>query len=324
MSILDAPARARKKILAITLNPAIDKVYAIDDFEIGGVFRPRDMTATAGGKGLNVARVTHLLEEPVVATGFIGGGNGQFIQNKVRESKIAAEFVPIEGESRICINVTDTQKSLCTEILEPGPAVSFEESQQFLEHYRRLLQDSSLVTASGSLPLGISVDFYRQLIEIAAQYNIRFILDTSGSPLEQGIQSEPFMIKPNLEEARKLLRLDLATLKEQAEAVLKLKQRGIPIPCITLGKDGCLAGLDDGVYHFYGKPVEVVNSVGSGDSFVAGCAVGLVRNFKPVDVIKLGMAAGMANTQFFQTGMISLELVNRFYEQIQFEIIIGV
>lgn len=314
----------RKKILAITLNPAIDKVYAIDDFEIGGVFRPRDMTATAGGKGLNVARVVHLMDEPVVATGFIGGGNGQFIQKQVRETNIADEFVPIEGESRICINVTDTQKSVCTEILEPGPTISFEESKQFLEHYRRCLRDSSLVTASGSLPLGIQASFYRQLIEIAANDNIRFILDTSGSPLEQGIQSKPFMIKPNLDEARKLLQLDLATLEEQAGAVITMKQSGVEMPCITLGKDGCLAGLDDGVYHFYGKPVEAVNSVGSGDSFVAGCAVGLVRSIKPVNVIKLGMAAGMANTQFFQTGMISSELVNRFYEQIQFEIIIRV
>lgn len=314
----------RKKILAITLNPAIDKVYAIDDFEIGGVFRPRDMTATAGGKGLNVARVAHLLDEPVVATGFIGGGNGQFIQKQVLETKIEAEFVPIEGESRICINVTDTKNSVSTEILEPGPTVSLEESKQFLEYYRRCLKDSSLVTASGSLPLGIQASFYRQLIDIAAHDNIRFILDTSGSPLEQGIQSKPFMIKPNLDEARKLLQLDLATLEEQARAVILMKQSGVEMPCISLGKDGCLAGLDDGVYHFYGKPVEVVNSVGSGDSFVAGCAVGFVRNMKPIDAIKLGMAAGMANTQFFQTGMISLELVNRFYEQIQFEIITGV
>ncbi|MCL6591548.1 MAG: 1-phosphofructokinase family hexose kinase [Firmicutes bacterium] len=315
---------ARKKILAITLNPAIDKVYAIDDFKIGGVFRPRDMTATAGGKGLNVARVAQLLAEPVVATGFIGGGNGQFIQNKVREMKIAAEFVPIEGESRICINVADTRKSVSTEILEPGPAVSFEESERFLERYRRLLEESSLVTASGSLPPGIPAGFYRQLIEIAAHDNIRFILDTSGSPLEYGIQSKPFMIKPNLDEARQLFQLGLATLEEQALAVLKLKKSGIEMPCITLGKDGCLAGLEDGVYHFYGKPVEVVNSVGSGDSFVAGCAVGLVRGMKPVDVIRLGMAAGMANTQFFQTGTVSIELVNRFYGQIQHEIVIGV
>lgn len=315
---------SRKKILAVTLNPAIDKVYAIDDFEIGGVFRPRDMTETAGGKGLNVARVVHLFGESVVATGFIGGGNGQLIQKKVRETNIAAEFVPIEGESRICINVTDTKNSVCTEILEPGPTVSVEEGKQFLEHYRRCLKDSSLVTASGSLPLGIHAGFYRKLIEIAANDNIRFILDTSGSPLEQGIQSKPFMVKPNLDEARKLLQLDLATLEEQAGAVISMKQSGVEMPCITLGKDGCLAGLDDGVYHFYGKPVEVVNSVGSGDSFVAGCAVGLFRNMKPVDAIKLGMAAGMANTQFFQTGMISLELVNRFYEQIQFEIIIRV
>lgn len=92
-------SKPQRKILAINLNPAIDKVYAVDDFTVGGVFRPRKMTATAGGKGLNVARVAYLLGEPIIATGFVGGGNGGFIAEQVCKTGITAKFVPIRGES---------------------------------------------------------------------------------------------------------------------------------------------------------------------------------------------------------------------------------
>lgn len=310
-----------RKILAINLNPSIDKVYAIDDFAAGGVFRPSEMTATAGGKGLNVARVAHLLGEPVVVTGFLGGGNGRFIEEQVRKSGIAAEFVPIQGESRICIAVTDQKRHTSTEVLEPGPVISAEECQRFLDRYQQLLNDCAVVTASGSLPQGVPDDFYRKLIILATARKIRFILDSSGESLKQGVEGLPFMVKPNREEAEQLLGVQLETLEDQAGAVLMLKEKGVAIPCITLGKDGCVAALPDGIYHFYGPAIDVVSTVGSGDSFVAGCAVGFARDLAPVGAIKLGMASAMANTQFFQTGMVSPELVSRFLGMVRYRLI---
>jgi tagatose 6-phosphate kinase len=310
------------KILAINLNAAIDKVYAVDDFQVGGVFRTRDMTATAGGKGLNVARVSHLLGESVVATGFLGGGNGQFIAQKVRESGISAEFVQISGESRICIAVMDQKNNTSTEVLEAGPIITPFECENFIQHYRQLLKDCKVVTASGSLPKGAPSDFYRKLIAEAKVQNIPFILDTSGASLAEGIDGLPYMIKPNQEEVGKLLNRNLDTLEEQAAAVWQLRKRGIELPCITLGKNGCVTGFTEGVYHFHGPAIEVLNTVGSGDSFVAGCAVGIARNLPPFEIIKLGMASGMTNTQFFETGMISLELVEKFLKQIQYDLVI--
>lgn len=309
------------KILAVNLNAAIDKVYAVDDFKVGGVFRPRDMTATAGGKGLNVARVSHLLGESVVATGFLGGGNGRFIAQKVRESGISAEFMQISGESRICIAVIDQKNNTSTEVLEAGPTIAPTECENFINHYRQLLSDCKVVTASGSLPKGTPSDFYRKLIFEAKTQNLPFILDTSGVALANGIGGLPYMIKPNQEEVEKLLSLNLVTLKEQAVAIRQLRQKGIELPCITLGKNGCIVGIDEEVYHFYGPAIEALNTVGSGDSFVAGCAVGIARNMPPIETIRLGMASGMANTQFFETGMVSLELVDNFLEQIKYELV---
>jgi tagatose 6-phosphate kinase len=309
------------KILAVNLNAAIDKVYAVDDFKVGGVFRPREMTATAGGKGLNVARVCHLLGETVVATGFLGGGSGRIIARKVRESGIGAAFTRINGESRICIAVMDPKNHTSTEVLEAGPTITPFECETFINHYRGLLEDCQVVTASGSLPQGAPSDFYRKLIAEAKTQNIPFILDTSGAALPEGIGGLPYMIKPNREEVGKLLSLDPDTLEAQAAAVWQLRQKGIELPCITLGKDGCVVGLAEGVYHLYGPALEVLNTVGSGDSFVAGCAAGIARNLPPVEIIRLGMACGMANTQFLETGMISPELVERFLPQIHYEMI---
>jgi tagatose 6-phosphate kinase len=309
------------RILAVNLNAAIDKVYVVDDFKVGGVFRPREMTATAGGKGLNVARVCHLLGETVVATGFLGGGSGRIIAQKVRESGIGAAFTQINGESRICIAVMDQKNNTSTEVLEAGPTITPFECETFINHYRRLLEDCQVVTASGSLPRGAPSDFYRKLIAEAKAQNIPFILDTSGAALTEGIGGLPYMLKPNQVEAGKLLSLDPDTLEAQAAAVWQLRQKGIELPCITLGKDGCVVGLAEGVRHFYGPALEVLNTVGSGDSFVAGCAAGIARNLPPVEIIRLGMACGMANTQFLETGMISPELVERFLPQIHYEMI---
>jgi tagatose 6-phosphate kinase len=226
------------------------------------------MTATAGGKGLNVARVSHLLGESVVATGFLGGGNGRFIAQKVRESGIGAEFMQISGESRICIAVMDQKNNTSTEVLEAGPTITPSECENFIKHYRQLLKDCKVVTASGSLPKGVPSDFYRKLITEAKAQNIPFLLYTSGAALAEGIEGLPYMIKPNQEEVGKLLSLDLDTLKEQAKAVWQLRQKGIELPCITLGKNGCVAGFAEGVCHFYGPAIEVLNTVGSGDSFI--------------------------------------------------------
>ena len=111
----------------------------------------------------------------------------------------------------------------------------------------------------------------------------------------------------------------LSTLHDYGAALLKLKEQGIELPIITLGKDGCIAALEDGIYRFFAPAIKVLNTVGSGDSFVAGCAVSLCRGKGAMEVVKMGMACGMANTQFFQTGMVTVELVDKFFNMIEIE-----
>lgn len=305
-------------ILTITMNPAIDKVYAVDDFVVGAVFRPRDMVATPGGKGVNVARVAHIIGEQAMATGLLGGSNGNFIRSEIKKQGIIDEFVPIKGQTRICINIIDQKNITSTEILEAGPVISQEEYEDFVKKYEELLDGCDVVTASGSLPKGVPDDFYYRLIEIAREKNKKFILDTSGEYFEEGIKAKPYMIKPNTDELTKVMDGDFFSTKDYVKAVAFFKEQGIELPVLSLGKKGCIAALEDGIYHFTTPSIKVVNTVGSGDSFVAGCAVALAQGKDLKEVIKLGMACGTANTQFFKTGMVSKELVEKFFDRIEY------
>jgi len=306
-------------ILAINMNPAIDKVYSVDDFQVGKVFRPRAMTATAGGKGLNVARVAHLLGEKVMVTGMVGGGNGRYIEDSVKKQGLDSRFISIQGESRICITVTDEKNNTSTEILEPGPVIAAEEGERFIDQYRELLSECSVVIASGSLPKGLPKDFYSVLIRIAKEKGKKFILDTSGESFLEGIKQKPYMIKPNSDELTAVLTYKPEGINDYVEALRMFKAQGIHMPVVSLGRQGCLAALEDGVYRFTTPEVKVVNTVGSGDSFVAGCAAGMLRGLPPVEIIRLGMACGTANTQFFETGWITGEMVSKFLGMISYE-----
>jgi len=303
-------------ILTVTLNPAIDKVYEVESFAIGDVFRPRGMWATAGGKGLNVSRVASILEAKVMATGFLGGGNGQFIRTRLKELGIIDAFTEIAGDTRICIAINDPVFDTSTEVLEPGPEISPEEQEKFLINFRNIVKEADIVTISGSLPRGVPIDFYGELIEISREYGKMLLLDTSGQALVKSLEYRPFMIKPNTTELEAVAGRKMDLEEEILEAARRIQQNGVQLVCVTLGAQGCIAVTGEGAFRLKAPPIETISTVGSGDSFIAGCAVSLAQGKPTEDVLKTGMACGMANTQFARTGYVSRELVDKFYNMV--------
>ena len=249
--------------------------------------------------------------------GFIGGFSGNFIENDLKKLGIQTAFTKIKGESRSCINIFDQSSGLSTEILEKGPEISLEEQQLFLKQYDSLLNQSNIVTASGSLAIGLKTDFYNTLIEKAKRKNKPFLLDTSGNTFKKAIKAVPYLIKPNKDEISDFVD-DLLINEELLKKSLKaFYLKGIQSPVISLGENGCLAAINDEIFHFRHPKLKVKNAVGSGDAFIGGCAVGMVNKKSPIDIIKLGIACGMANTQFFKTGVISKELVEKYLPLIE-------
>lgn len=308
-------------ILTITLNPSIDRRYVVDGFEKGRVFRAREVQYTPGGKGLNVTKVIKAFNEPVVATGFLGGRSGEYIKDQLDDMNIQHKFVDIRGETRSCIAILSDDKSQ-TEVLEDGPYIFKEETLNFYELYRDIIKECEIICASGSLPKGLTSDTYRKLIDIAKEQNKKFILDTSGEALRLGVEGAPFLVKPNKEELEKLVGHSIVNEYEIFKSAKHLLDKGINIVVISLGSKGSVVFSNDYAYRVKLPKVNAINPVGSGDSMVAGFAVALKRDYDFETMIRFASACGTANAMEAETGKVDIDNVRRLMKEIKIEEII--
>lgn len=290
-------------ITTVTLNVAIDKLYRVDEFQTGEVTRVRECTATAGGKGLNVARVASIVGEQVVATGFVGGHSGQYVEEMLQKDGIHGDFVHVYGESRTCINIIDNNGK-STELLEPGVTVTEQDKREFKKKFQQVIRGSNVVVMSGSMPIGCDSQFYAELIELAKSNGKQVILDTSGENLKQGIRAHPTMIKPNKDEIKALLGVDVNSKEDVISAATSLHNEGIPYVVVSMGKHGAIVVCDEGVFEGNPPDVKVVNTVGCGDSMVAAFAVSLVRGYAMEEALQFALAVSSANAMCKQTGFL--------------------
>ncbi len=307
-------------ILTVTANPAVDRVYRVENFTLGEVHRPLSVTVSAGGKGINVARVSRLLGADACAMGFVGGYAGQFIEDEVEKLGIRCAFTRASGETRTNVNITD-KDGKSGEILDKGPCITPDERKSFETEFSKQIANCSIAVASGSLPLGLDSSFYCSLVKTAHKAGKRIICDTSGKMLSDVIKEKPFMVKPNNDELLQIFGTKPETDSQLKKCLDELYNMGVSVPFVTLGAEGAAALVQGEYLRFMPPKLTAVNTVGSGDSTVGGIAVALDRGMSTVDSIKLGMACGAANTQFEQTGLVSRELVSEYYSKVTAEII---
>ena len=288
-------------ITTITLNVAVDKAYVIGKLTDHTVMRVNRCTNTAGGKGLNVAKVVHLCGEDVQATGFVGGFNGAYVEDMLKKQNIPSRFVHVQGETRSCINVLDEDGG-STEFLEPGEPIRPEEVQEFLDQFDDIIADSSVVTISGSVPKGVDVTMYAKLIEKIKAKGKKVILDTSGALLKESIKACPTMVKPNTDEIEDLLGIKVNNHKDLVEGAKKLHEMGIPVVVVSLGGDGALVVSDEGIFRGQPPKIEVVNTVGCGDSMTAAFAVAFARGLSVQEALRYAIAVSAANAMTMETG----------------------
>jgi tagatose 6-phosphate kinase len=307
-------------ILTITLNPSVDISYKLPgDFSLDTVNRVEDVSKTAGGKGLNVTRVLHQLEEEVAATGFLGGSLGAFIRKEMSPLAVHDYFVEIDGATRNCIAVIHEGQQ--TEILESGPTITQAEAGRFLDNLASHVKQADLITISGSLPKGLPANYYNQILKLADQHNTRVLLDTKGELLGHALEnkSKPYLIKPNQEELGDLLGKELPNEIHIIEALKSDLFRDIPWVVVTLGAYGAIVKHEQTMYNVTIPKVQAVNPVGSGDAVIAGLAAGISRNLSDENLIKFGLAMGVLNALEERTGHIDPNKVDWCVEQIQVE-----
>ncbi|HDR7611241.1 TPA: tagatose-6-phosphate kinase [Bacillus mycoides] len=307
-------------ILSVTMNPSVDISYPIHELKLDVVNRVETVRKTAGGKGLNVARVIAQMEEVVLATGVLGGTIGEYIIQELNKSNIPNDFLKIKKESRNCIAIL--HEGMQTEILESGPTLSKEEGTTFLEKFECLLTTASLVTISGSLPKGLPTNFYYQMLEICNKNGIPVIMDSSGESLKNALvnKEKPFAIKPNTAELSQLLGINMeAGIIDLKQALNHELFTGIEWIIVSMGGEGAFVRHGEDYYRVTIPKIAVVNPVGSGDATVAGLAAALHQNQTVETVLKTAMATGMLNTMEAGTGYINVNKFKQYFDLVKVE-----
>ncbi len=306
-------------ILTVTLNTSIDKLYLIESVRPETVMRVKEVHNTAGGKGLNVSRVAAKLREPVIAMGFTGGFNGQYLESLISQPLVRCAFTRVRGETRSCINCWDLSDGRSTEYLEPGEPVTPEDLSRFLADFKSRLHEADVVTISGSVPQGVPENFYCELIRLCRAAYVPVLVDTSGNRLIAAVKEKPLFIKPNEDEIAQLTGHPVSGREEAVQALTGLHRDGIPYAVLSLGEEGALLACDQGVFH--GKPPKIPprNTVGCGDSMVAGFAVGFARRLPVEETFRMALAVSAANALSLFTGDFDPADYDRLYPDIRIE-----
>lgn len=309
-------------ILTVTLNAAIDKRYVVENFEEGEVNRVSECEYVPGGKGLNVSKPLAIAGADVIATGFVGGHAGAYICDRLKDYKVKDGFYRVEAESRSCINIWDPVKKKQTEFLEPGFTLNEKDWNGFEAKFKELAKDAEVITISGSVPKGLDSTAYKKLIAIGKSLGKKVILDTSGKLLVEAVEEIPYMIKPNIDEIAMLtgekINVDAPNFFEDVIAAAKrVHEKGVALVVVSLGADGSLMVCDDGVFRAIVPRVDAVNTVGCGDSMIAGFALGISEGLSPIETMRKASAISAASAMTEETGRFNISDMKNILDQVE-------
>lgn len=307
------------RVVTVTANAAVDTLHVLDRLERGAINRVSRTVAVPGGKGNNVARVLVTLGHAVVATGFVGGRSGAFIEAGLRGRGIEPRFVAVDGESRVCLTLLEPETGTITEIREPGFAVPPEAADRLLAVVVAAARDADAVVVSGSLPPGLPADCPATLLAALRPSPAFVALDAGGDALRLGLAGKPDLIAPNAAEMAALMGRDDAAPEIGPETMIAFARRdliGAALPAearvvLTLGRRGAALVSRHGAFVAAPPPVAAVNPVGSGDALLAGFLDARSRGGGDGDAIAAAVAVGTAAALRETIGEVRPEDVDR-------------
>jgi 1-phosphofructokinase/tagatose 6-phosphate kinase len=310
-------------ILTVTLNAAIDRTLAVPNFRLGRRHRAVEQTAIAGGKGVNVARALKALGRPVIATGATGGGAGARIIEMLNDEGIANDFVRINEESRMSTAVVDPTDGVTTEVNERGPSLSTAERERAVERILYLAQGARICVLCGSLPGGVPVELYGQLLEELRRLGVTTVLDTEGEALRLGTRSGPDLVTPNLTEAEELVGHEFADDDDRLTGVREIVDLGARDAIITYDS-GCVALIGGELaervaFRVSVEPREAISPIGAGDAFLAGYVAALYDGRSAEECVRMASACGAESVRHVGAGVIDPREVERLMPDILVE-----
>ncbi|AQP42355.1 MULTISPECIES: 1-phosphofructokinase [Streptococcus] len=300
-------------IYTVTLNPSIDFIVRLDSLALGSVNRMTSDDKFAGGKGINVSRILKRLDIENTATGFIGGFTGRFVKDGLVDEGIATKFVEVSEDTRINVKVKAGEE---TEINGAGPHISTEKLEE-LEAILAGLSSEDTVVFAGSAPSSLGNQVYNTLIPIAKKAGAEVVCDFEGQTLLDALNYQPLLVKPNNHELADIFGVELNGLADIEKYAREILAKGAKNVIISMAGDGALLVTPEAAY--FAKPIKgtVKNSVGAGDSMVAGFTGEYVKSGDPIEALKWGVACGTATT--FSDDLATAEFIKETYQKVEVE-----
>ncbi|MFM4728312.1 1-phosphofructokinase [Aeromonas caviae] len=303
-------------IVTITLNPALDLTTRLEVMHPGEVNLVSEANLRAAGKGINVAMVLKDLGRDVGLTGWLGEGNQQSFVSLFEERALADHFVRVAGDTRINVKISE-QSGRVTDLNLPGLAVQEGDVSALEAALERLAPHTDWFVLAGSLPKGVSPDYCGHLIRLLKAKGKQVIFDCSGAALSEGIKAAPTLVKPNLEELSQWAGRPVKTLSEQAECARALQASGIPNVVISNGADGLIWFAPDATWQAIPPRMEVVSTVGAGDSLVAGLVHGMSLDWTPEQTLRLATAVSALAVSQVAVGFNDINVLKPLLEQVR-------
>lgn len=258
-------------IVSVTPNPSLDRTLHVPPWERGELVRALSASSEAGGKGLNLARALHASGVPTRAVLPLAPASEAILRSLLPDDELL-EAVPIRGALRVNLSLVEADGTV-TKVNEPGPHLSAAEADALLQRTLRQADGAAWIAGCGSLPPGMGTDWYARLVARASP-RARVAIDADGEALALAVRAGPALLKPNRAELEGLLGRRLRRLSAVVDGARELLAAGVGAVLVSLGPDGALLVDGDGARHAEAPGIEVVNSVGAGDSLLAGFLAG--------------------------------------------------
>lgn len=300
-------------IYTVTLNPSIDYIVRLDKVVVGSVNRMTSDDKFAGGKGINVSRILQRLGVENTATGFLGGFTGKFVEDGLKAEAIATKFVQVDQDTRINVKIKADDE---TEINGTGPQISPDQLAQ-LEAILSGLSAEDTVVFAGSAPANLGNQVYNRLIPVAKEAGAQVVCDFEGQTLLDALNYQPLLVKPNNHELEAIFNVKLDGLADVEKYAREILAKGAQNVIISMAGDGALLVTPEAAY--FAKPIkgQVKNSVGAGDSMVAGFTGEFVKSADPIEALKWGVACGTSTA--FSDDLANIDFIKETYQKVEVE-----
>jgi 1-phosphofructokinase family hexose kinase len=309
-------------ILCVTPNVAIDRLISVPVFAAGGVWRAKAARLTCGGKGVNVARALRHLGHDSVCAGLIGGESGCRAADEARAEGLSTDWTWIDGETRTCVVIVD-DRGTATVVNEPGPVVEASDWSRLVADIEAAARETKAVCICGSLPQGVASDGLARLVAAASADGRPVWVDTGGDALRGALYAVPSGVKINGDEAAALLGEAVTTVPAAVRAARLLSESGATRAVVTMAAAGAVLADGDGTWLARPPPLPAVNTVASGDAFLAGLLAGFADGLNAAEALRLAAATGAANTQSLGLADIDVAVVMRLRARTTVEAVAG-